>query len=60
MLINQDDTNIVTLGKGFEGIFHYFWFGVWFDGEKVGRVSGAVAYSCEEEAGDSILSTNVE
>ena len=55
MLVNQNDSNIITLSEVFEGILHCFGFGIGFDGEEVGGVGGAVAYSCEEETGDSIL-----
>eukprot|EP00581_Thalassiosira_minuscula_P025441 CAMPEP_0184409464 /NCGR_PEP_ID=MMETSP0738-20130409/4118_1 /TAXON_ID=385413 /ORGANISM="Thalassiosira miniscula, Strain CCMP1093" /LENGTH=59 /DNA_ID=CAMNT_0026767195 /DNA_START=342 /DNA_END=518 /DNA_ORIENTATION=- len=52
VLVDEDDSNVISLGKGFEGGFDHVSFGVLFDGEEVARVGGSVAYSCEEEAGD--------
>jgi hypothetical protein len=55
MLINQNDSNIITLSEVFEGILHCLGFSIRFDGKEVGGVGGAMTYSCEEETGDSIL-----
>ena len=55
MLIDKNDTNIITLGKFFQCVFDNFGFGILLNGEEVARVGCSVTNSGEEESGDSVL-----
>jgi len=55
MLINKNNTNIITLGKLFQCGFHNLGFGVLFHCEEVTRVGCSVADSSEEKSGDGVL-----
>lgn len=58
VLINENDSNVVPLGEGLEGVFDGLRFRVLFYREKIAGVDGSVADSSEEEAGNGILISN--
>ena len=55
VLCDQNNTNIVPLGKFLEGLLHLNQLCIGLNDEKVGGVGRSVANASQEETGDGIL-----
>ena len=55
MLVYENDSDIISLGKGFQCTFNDLWLSVLLYGEEITRVGCSVSDSCKEEASDGVL-----
>jgi hypothetical protein len=55
VLIDQDDTDIIPLGKSQKCFLYLLQLGVLLDNQEIGTRCGTVANACQQESSDSVL-----
>lgn len=57
VLVDEDDTDIVSRGQSLEGLLNLWQLRVLLDNQKVGPLGRSVADTSQQEARDSVLPT---
>ena len=60
VLIDKDDTNVVSLGERAKGFFDLCQCGVLLDNQKVGSLGISMSNTSQQEPSDSVLAVKQE